>query len=959
MTDTDLKEKEEAVDPNNFEKEFGSSFTNDEKSKLDGLSDQVGKGYKSGNKQSGKGGKRKKWLVGGGIGTSIAGIAVFGILQGPFQFMHLGQILQRAHLSLPQDFGNDRSSRFILYALYGNSARGRLGTLGNFVADKWDARIENRSGVRPVYSNNGSGRLAGYEITDQDKAVRSGFLEEADRNGFQRQDSLENVRRAGRGSQSAFTARDVIAVRDEDFSRRRALTKLASKSADSNTLTSSVGSRLLKKRAGVNFHPMNKLKKRFDDRSLEKRRIREARDAEHRTGQPQPIPDPDLEVPGDPDAPNPNINVPDGPFDDLIKRLRSFAGRTAPVLLVFATVCTIKDFSDSVDEQMIENEKQLIRMAMGAITVGSQVMSNQDLDMATLAALNDDHYDPETETGWMQDPRLQKEMGKEATSPDPLEGNDPSDPRGQPIIFEWVNHFPTDFGPVSVCGIINTAGEITGSIPGISHVQGWVQDAINGGLRAAGLPSTEELVQRAIDYFAGGAVNVAARGAQRGALLNIGSRKAANEQYIATAARELSPAEADEAKTQAVITAQEEFNSGSIYEKYFDIYDSRSLAGQFIDQTPANKSQLTSNIAKLPSLFGTFLGSLFKGNRAYAAASASDYAFPLYGFSEAERSDPRFANPYENEEKLFEKIEANRAAQASCEPNHPRAQWQGACDVPYSSLEELNSGDSSYGGGEGDGDNAAGSNYAANGQKCFGMEITVDGNMVYGESAYQDSIPDECQTSSDIFVRYRFYIADTVNIHSAACYEGNENSCQQLGFGSSTGLAGGGLGISPDGFVFPLKTTRDTITNNSGSGSRWCHQSQDNCHHDYNAADIFAPTGTEVVAARGGQVVRAVDNDGSSVGSRVTIKGDDGNLYYYTHMGDGTITVQVGQTVAAGQTLGRVGTDDDAVGTDKHLHFDVLPPSFTSRPSCSGAECTQYPFINPQPTLIQAFGFLP
>jgi murein DD-endopeptidase MepM/ murein hydrolase activator NlpD len=168
---------------------------------------------------------------------------------------------------------------------------------------------------------------------------------------------------------------------------------------------------------------------------------------------------------------------------------------------------------------------------------------------------------------------------------------------------------------------------------------------------------------------------------------------------------------------------------------------------------------------------------------------------------------------------------------------------------------------------------------------------------------------------------------------------------------------GSGLGISQDGFVFPLRTTKGTITGNLGE--KWCYQSQENCHHDYNAADIFAPTGTAVVAARGGTVVRAADNDGSNVGSRVTIKGEDGNLYYYAHMGDGTIKVEAGQIVEAGDELGRVGTTADAVGTAQHLHFDVLPPSYDARPSCSGSICSTYPFINPQPALTQSFGALP
>lgn len=191
---------------------------------------------------------------------------------------------------------------------------------------------------------------------------------------------------------------------------------------------------------------------------------------------------------------------------------------------------------------------------------------------------------------------------------------------------------------------------------------------------------------------------------------------------------------------------------------------------------------------------------------------------------------------------------------------------------------------------------------------------------------------------------------------------------QQLNPGGSTSATGenagssscGGIGVSSDGFVFPLLTTKLTVINDIEiSGTRWCYENENNCHHDYNAADIFVPTGTVVVAARGG-TVRSIKNDGGTYGSNVQIIGDDGNLYYYTHMGAGTIAVVEGDLVTAGQPIGEIGTDENAVGTPRHLHIDVLPSQYTSsgRPSCSGAECTQ-PFINIQPPLIESFNNLP
>lgn len=165
--------------------------------------------------------------------------------------------------------------------------------------------------------------------------------------------------------------------------------------------------------------------------------------------------------------------------------------------------------------------------------------------------------------------------------------------------------------------------------------------------------------------------------------------------------------------------------------------------------------------------------------------------------------------------------------------------------------------------------------------------------------------------------------------------------------------ADSGIGTGPGGFVFPLKTSKSVILKGS-EGMKWCQTSQSNCHHDYNAADIFAPTGTAVIAAVAGRVATA--HDSGSVGKTVAIVGKDNILYYYAHMG--ALRVSQGQNVKAGDTLGLVGTSADAMGTPAHLHFDMLP-GHTSRPSCSGASCAGLPFINVQPKLVPAFQGLP
>lgn len=175
------------------------------------------------------------------------------------------------------------------------------------------------------------------------------------------------------------------------------------------------------------------------------------------------------------------------------------------------------------------------------------------------------------------------------------------------------------------------------------------------------------------------------------------------------------------------------------------------------------------------------------------------------------------------------------------------------------------------------------------------------------------------------------------------------------GGGQNNCSGGGGLGVSADGFVFPLKTTKTAIKtgtrNDAGKVGIWCYQELTNCHHHYDAADIFAPTGTtEVVAARGGTVI-----DVSAGPARVRIRGDDGKWYYYTHLLAGSVTVNTDDQVDAGDVIGKIGTSADAEGTAPHLHFDISPvENGFYRPGPEDGI-----LIDPQPVLTEVFKALP
>jgi murein DD-endopeptidase MepM/ murein hydrolase activator NlpD len=96
----------------------------------------------------------------------------------------------------------------------------------------------------------------------------------------------------------------------------------------------------------------------------------------------------------------------------------------------------------------------------------------------------------------------------------------------------------------------------------------------------------------------------------------------------------------------------------------------------------------------------------------------------------------------------------------------------------------------------------------------------------------------------------------------------------------------------------------------------------------HKGIDLFADAGTEVLAARGGQVLRVVDGrHGSSTAQRraglfVDVRGGDARVYRYLHLGE--TRVAPGASIKQGAVLGTVAAPHTSGLADTpHLHFEV------------------------------------
>ena len=90
--------------------------------------------------------------------------------------------------------------------------------------------------------------------------------------------------------------------------------------------------------------------------------------------------------------------------------------------------------------------------------------------------------------------------------------------------------------------------------------------------------------------------------------------------------------------------------------------------------------------------------------------------------------------------------------------------------------------------------------------------------------------------------------------------------------------------------------------------------------HIHQGQDVIADSGTPIVAPVSGSVLWKANQEGGA-GIYLVVHGSDGRDYVFMHIKSGTVQVEVGDTVTAGQQLAQVGATGAASGP--HLHFEI------------------------------------
>lgn len=103
----------------------------------------------------------------------------------------------------------------------------------------------------------------------------------------------------------------------------------------------------------------------------------------------------------------------------------------------------------------------------------------------------------------------------------------------------------------------------------------------------------------------------------------------------------------------------------------------------------------------------------------------------------------------------------------------------------------------------------------------------------------------------------------------------------------------------------------------------------------HKGTDVFGPMGEPALAFTDGVIQR--HSSGGLGGIGLYLAGDDGNLYYYSHLQSIDAAGAVGRRVEAGELIAYNGDTGNARGGAPHVHFELKPGG--------GASVNPYPWL--------------
>lgn len=708
-----------------------------------------------------RGWSRRKKAASGGLAGLIGAGAVTGIFlisSGPFQFMQMGNLLRQFHMSNSDSFTNGRAAKLIQYARTRNNPQVRnLDYFGNKITDHYKVKL-SEAGIEHGY--NDRARIAYVDVDPETRAGKQAIAE------------MERLGLSSRveGTKTRFD------LTGERAKVRRAAINTTVDAVGMNGVSNAMSARLLKIRGGVSLHPLQNISRAADERLfayIESRRKTDAdyisngtSDGPQRVSVDEP-PDgaddaDDAAAASDSttaDEGNEAIRTANDPDIDVSARagrLRASVTAGVGVAGFISLVCGVQQIGEeSAALQSSNIVKPLIRTGMQVISISDQLKSGQDVNLDELGALSKSLYDEQNKTSWSQSQSILANQGKENAGVPMDKSAIPGTEK--PAFFKELdsalNAIP---GSSGVCeGVTSTAGNIALTVGGIAFASTGPFSAVANALAEGGQTLlANAFMDDLVRWIAGEQVATDVAGAMFGNYGDAGVFLANNDTMSSLGGRELSATETVQLREEQDIIRKQELQEKNLFARLLDLREPGSLASKTVLENPtfastqsATNGMLQAPLRNMSSILNN-VSSIFMP-QLQAAPAPYDYGVPEIGYSEEEINSDIAEDPYENASY----VEAN--------------------------IQQL---DADYG-------------------ECFGTTISPETGTIQTSNvtSYIDR-GENCSSTSEDFLRYRYYLADMTIAQTLTCYPGlDEESCANLGFENEADDSSSGE--LPDGVV--------------------------------------------------------------------------------------------------------------------------------------------------------------
>ncbi|OGL30656.1 hypothetical protein A3F37_03470 [Candidatus Saccharibacteria bacterium RIFCSPHIGHO2_12_FULL_41_12] len=396
-------------------------------------------------------------------------------------------------------------------------------------------------------------------------------------------------------------------------------------------------------------------------------------------------------------------------------------------------ICVVHDISGIVPEYNKAIRDDSVAAAYDLISVGEQIRAGEDFDIDQLGGVVQNFQDKDGKSIWASKP-LQATSGVENPSGVDMDKNMKQAYTGD---SSWndIHAFTGNIPGIDV--VCSTGGQIAiGTIGILSLALGPGGVALNASKAVVGGVAGVAVMNLATKLITPDIEPPELiQGPPGGSFVAYGAREAANATALSHGGAELSSSESAAIDNQIAQENRAGFRQKSFFARMFDIYDYRSLASTSIQ-----------NINISPHGVLSFLGnSLNPGNSISKLSSAItpkssatnnyDWGFNRAGMKESTLTDAKYADSVDNAEKAINAIKANGGL-------------------------------------------------ADRAKACFGVELNAEQTGFtpigvpdqYGED-YQNA---NCSDNSEVWTRVSLAVFDDRIVVAAACYEGDDDSCQAI-----------------------------------------------------------------------------------------------------------------------------------------------------------------------------------